>query len=254
MGMEIMMKMRDMMLCGLVLLGATTQVRAATEAKATPSTLPLIDDFSTGPVTINLNGAGQTADLVKTVSTSGARIVGGKRQTSFELPVSGNPFRLNAQLQIKGATASAPAALTTAGGFQMSSRIDIVYGNYVDRPLNVDLRSYDRFRVHFLALDGDQDLVLQTFAAAGDGEWGCSLSSSPYYPVVVDFPFANSPGAALFPVTEIALISQGGAYGYEAGISYIEVVPAGTPQADITCPAITDAIRKRLRPWIATRG
>jgi hypothetical protein len=235
-------------LCGLLLLAGATQGRAAA-----PPTLPLIDDFSTGPVSINLNGAGQTADLVKTVSSSGARIVGGERQTIFQLSASGNPFRLNAQLQIKAKTSSAPAGLTTAGGFQMSSRIDINYGNYVLKPLNVDLRPYDRFRVHFLALDGDQDIVIQTFPSvepSGEGQWGCSLPSSPYHPVVVDLPFANSPGAVLYPVSQISIISQGGAYGYEVGISYIELVKKGTPKADITCPAITSAIKARLRPWV----
>jgi hypothetical protein len=72
--------------------------------------------------------------------------------------------------------------------------------------------------------------------------------------VVVDLPFANSPGAVLFPVSQISVISQGGAYGYEAGISYIEVVKAGTPPADITCPAISPAIRNRLSQWVAPRG
>jgi hypothetical protein len=245
-----MRKFRRAVLCGLGLIGATAGARAAT------TTLPLIDDFSTGPVSINLNGAGQTADLVKTVSVTGAHILGGARLVSFELPVTGNPFRLNAQLQIKGKTASAPAALTTAAGFQMSSRIDMAYGNYVNKPLKVDLRPYDRFRVHFLALDGDQDIVLQTFPAgtpAGEGEWGCSLASSPYHPVVVDLPFANSPGAVFASISEIAVISQGGAYGYETGISSIEVVKKGTPPADITCPAITETIKSRLRPWVATR-
>jgi hypothetical protein len=245
-----MRRIRDVLLCGVVLLGVTTEARAAAP------TLPLIDDFTTGPVSINLNGSGQTADLVKTVSASGAHIVGGARQISFELPLTGNPFRFNAQLQIKGKTSSAPAGLTTTGGFQMSSRIDMEYGNYVDKPLNIDLRPYDRFRIHFLALEGDQDLVIQTFPAgtpAGEGEWGCSLASSPYHAVVVDLPFANSAGAVLYPVSEIAVISQGGAYGYEVGISYIEVVKKGTPKADITCPAITPAIKARLRPWVATR-
>ena len=46
------------------------------------------------------------------------------------------------------------------------------------------------------------------------------------------------------------IISQGGAYGYEVGISYIELVKKGTPKADITCPAITSAIKARLRPWV----
>ncbi len=245
-----MKSFREFLLCGALLLGAAVQARAAT------STLPLIDDFTTGPVTIEFNGAKQSTDFVKTVYASGAHIVGGKRQTSFEVPLAGNPFRLNAQLQIKGKTASAPAALTTVNGFQMSTRIDISYGNYVLKPLNVDLTPYDRFRVHFLALDGDQDLVMQTFPSvtpAGEGEWGCSLPSSPYYPVVVDLPFANSPGAALSSVSEIGVVSQGGAYGYEVGISYIEVVKAGTPPADITCPAITAAIKSRLGQWVATR-
>jgi hypothetical protein len=246
-----MLRICDAMLCGVLLLGVTTGARAAA-----PPTLPLIDDFTTGPVSINLNGSGQTADLVKTVSASGAHILGGQRQISFELPLTGNPFRFNAQLQIKAKTSSAPAGLTTAGGFQMSSRIDMEYGNYVNKPLNIDLRPYDRFRVHFLALEGDQDLVMQTFPSvtpAGEGEWGCSLVSSPYHAVVVDLPFANSPGAVLSSVSEIAVISQGGAYGYETGISYIEVVKKGTPPAAVTCPAITPAIKARLRPWVMTR-
>jgi hypothetical protein len=234
-----MISIRKMFVFGLMMSGAATAVQAST-------TLPIIDDFSTGPVTITFNGATQTTDLVKTVTEKGSTILRGERQTSFELSLAGNPFLLDAEFKINGATATAPAALTTAAGFQMSSRIDINYGNYVNKPLNVNLTPYDRFRVHFLALDGDQDIVIQTFAPGGDGQWGCSLAASPYHPVVVDMPFVNSPGASFSGISQISVISQGGAYGYETGIGLIEVVKKGTPNGDVTCAPISNAIVSRL--------
>ena len=229
-------------------LGLAAGVSLLAGPLATASTLPTIDDFMTGPVTILLNGATQTGDLVKVTTQRGTHILGGTRLTILSLSLAGNPFHLNAELKIQPATASAPAALTMSQGFQQSGRLDMDYGNSVNKPLNVDFTQYDRFRVHFLALEGDQDIVLETFSAKGNGEWGCSLASSPYHPVVVDMPFANSPGADLSKVTELGVISQGGAYGYNTGISLIEVVKAGTPPADVTCPQIQETQRAAQGP------
>jgi hypothetical protein len=229
-------------------LGLAAGVSLLAGPLASASTLPTIDNFTAGKTVLVLNGTTQTSDFEKTFQGKGKGILGGIRQTNFLVPLAGNPFHLNAQLDIAHATATAPAAMTISSGFGMSVRGELSWGNSVTSPLNVSLSAYDRFRVHFLALDGDQNIVMETFSAAGDGEWGCALASSPYRPVVVDMPFANAPGADLSKVTEIGLVSQGGAYGYDTAITLIEVVKAGTPPADVTCPPITNAVgaqRKR---------
>lgn len=141
----------------------------------------LIDDFSTGPVRIDL------ASGTRTTVQSGS-MAGGSRLTSFTIPV--NPFRQSNSFRIRG------GYLVNSMGFGTGFLTGVVYGK--DNPLNLNLLSdacgdipCGRFRVHFKG----NDLSLNTNIKLGSN--GAFVGQAGYNipqrlgPFVWDFPFAD---------------------------------------------------------------
>jgi hypothetical protein len=209
---------------------------------ALAQTLPLIDDFTTGPMSIVFNGAKQTGNLIKQTSQHGSHILGGKRVTQLAMQLAGNPYLQSADLQVNTGNAdqSLPAALVNSSGYVASTDTIWWYGEFEDvgKPLNVDLTPYDRIRVTFASISGGINFDIEAWSA-NDKEtvFNCGMMNSEST-LVVDFPLANGLGNAdLANVTGLLFeTEEGGVYaGYNYGISSIQMVTPGTPPGDITC-------------------
>jgi hypothetical protein len=237
-------------------LGALLGLCAAGAARAQSLT---IDDFATGPVAIAVTGAKQTTDFVKLTTQKGSGIVGGVRATQLAVPLAGNIFGQNAFLQIKPATAVAPAGLFFGGGFQVDNRLDMSYG-YSENPKkllhNVNLTPYDRIRLTFSGVNGTVDFVFEIWSNIGGtftGEdWNCDLAPStqsnwPATEFTVDLPFNEVSGPVDFTDVKslyVVLESAGqGGQGY--GLEKIEAVSGGT--ADMVCSGLSGARHGKVR-------
>jgi hypothetical protein len=225
----------------LARIGAVT-AGLACGGQALAQTLPLVDDFTPGPMSIVFNGAKQTGDLIKQTSQNGSHILGGKRFTQLELQLGGNPYLQSADLQVKTGNANLPlpAALVSSSGYAAASNPIWWYGEFGDvgKPLDVDLTPYDRIRVTFASISGGINFDIEAWSA-NDKEtiFNCGMMNSETT-LVVDFPLANGLGNAnLADVTGLLFETEEGGVsaGYNYGISSIQMVAPGTPPGDITC-------------------
>jgi hypothetical protein len=203
-----------------------------------------IDDFTTGPVSIQFVGAKQTGDLSKVTRQKGNGILGGVRVTEYAMSLKGNVFAQNAGLTIRPATQVAPAGLVVGSGFQSDTRVDMSYG-YSTKHLNVDLTPYDRLRVTFSGLNGALDFDFEIWSTIGGtftgADWNCDLeqpngqSDWPATEFTVDLPLADVSGPVDFQhVQAFYLVAQSaGQGGQDFGIEKIEAVSGG--EADVTC-------------------
>jgi len=225
-----------------VLLAAAVSAFGAHGAWA--QALPMIDNFSTGPVDATLNGAHQTATLDFSGAQTGTKILGGQRVTGLELLQSANPFFENASVRIEKTTPTVTGGLVVSQGFQADAVASVDYGllnGDVGTSLNANLSVYNRFRVSFLALDGGVLMDILAYSGTVNSEWGCNVPAS-IKPISVDFPLANAYGTANLSDVSALIFefqSSGGAFGNSFGISKIAMVSAGAPAGDVTCPAIT---------------
>jgi len=210
-----------------------------------------IDDFTAGPATVSIAGAKQTAEITKQVKQSGAHahILGGGRLTSLELLLGNNVFLQNADITIAEAHGTAPAAVVFGQGFGVDALFGLNYGSARgpgSASFHANFTGYDRFRVHFIGISAGIDMNILAYTGAAYTQWGCNIPGL-LVPTVVDFPFVNgSPGLAgsggganLAALDGLLFESENESVQASAlGISLIEIVPAGTPAGDITCPPI----------------
>ncbi len=224
------------------LLSAAIVLGAAGAARAQTLT---IDDFTTGPVSIELNGSRQVNNLEKVTHQRGSGILGGKRLTSMQMQQDDNLWLQNSDLQVKPATANTPAALVFSEGYQVDSVATISwgYGSTPEHQLkpHVNLTPYDRIRATFQSVNGYVDYIFAAYNAdtTKADEWACNVPPSAN-PITVDMPFANGVGnldfsdvAALF--AEFESVYQG---GQDFAITSLQFMPPGTPPADVTCAPI----------------
>jgi hypothetical protein len=237
------------------LLGAAIVLGAASAAHAQTLT---IDDFTTGPTSIELNGSHQAKDLFKLTHQEGSGILGGKRLTSLFMQQVDNLWLQNSNLQVKQATANTPAAFVFSEGYGVDSigSMNWGYGSTPKHQLkpHVDLTPYDRIRATFQSVNGDVDYIFEAFNADTNNadEWACDVPPSAN-PITVDMPFANGNGnldfsnvAALY--AEFESINQG---GQDFAITSLQFMPPGTPPADVTCPPV--GANRREPPKLAPR-
>jgi hypothetical protein len=241
---------RNTLLCSLLLACAATAARAQSLT---------IDDFTTGPVSIQFAGAKQTTDIDKVTSQKGSGIIGGLRSTILSLQLDNNPYLQNAGMQIRPATATAPAALVFGEGFDVDARIDMTYGYNISpkKQLKLDLTPYDRFRATFAGFNGFDDFVTQAYSGTDLGavsEWACDVPAT-VATFTVDMPFANAVGNAdLSKVTALAYVFQSsGQGGQDFGLTKLEAVTADTPPGDVTYAPMGMARAAPNRPGIAAR-
>jgi hypothetical protein len=239
-------------LANLVIVGGAMLI-AAGAAQAQSLT---IDDFTTGPVSIQFVGAKQTGDMSKVTRQKGSGILGGLRVTQYAMPLAANVFQQNAGLTIKPATQAAPAGLFVGSGFQADTRVDMSYG-YSTKHLNVDLTPYDRLRLTFSGQNGQTDFefeVWSTIAGVFTGaSWNCDLqqpngqSNWPNTEFTVDLKLADISGPVNLPAVQAFYLvaESAGQGGQDFGIEKIEAVSGG--QADITCTG-NGAIRAKRNP------
>jgi len=192
----------------------------------------VLDDFSTGPHRARLS-SGQDLDI-----QSGS-MIGGERVTVFEVCQSSpcgaeNPFDQDATAQIRPGS---PSALIYSAGYKLGPRLDVQYGTFT--PLQLNLDSYDRFRINFDGSDLVVNFNIVVFTPSGWRQTGCNLSASTN-PVSIDFPFADftGPGNPDFSdVMAIDFIFQtGSAIGAnDFAVTSLEAIPTGAPSAEVIC-------------------
>jgi hypothetical protein len=239
-----------------MLLGAASAAMLLGAAGAARAQSLTIDDFTTGPTSIELNGSRQSNDLEKVTHQRGSGILGGKRLTSLLMQQVDNLWLQNANVQVKPANANTPAAFVFSEGYQVDS-IGAMSWGYSSDPKHqlkphVDLTPYDRIRASFLSVNGNVDYVFDAFNADTNNfdEWACDVPAS-QVPITVDMPFANGEGtldfsnvAALY--AEFESFNQG---GQDFAITSLQFMPAGTPPADVTCPPVGP--KRRTPPRLA---
>jgi len=220
--------------------------------QAAAQTLPIIDDFTTGPMSSQFNGAKQTGNLFKSATQRGSHILGGTRTTFFFLNQAANPYRQDANIQVTPGNANAPASFLLSSGYYADAVPYLVYG-IVDgigaKPLHVDLTQYDRIRVTFGPVSGGIQSDIEIWAGTAESILGCGVLQSET-PQTVDYPLANFSGDAnLAAVTGILFeTEEGGVYGgYNYGVTSIAMVAPGAPAGDVTCTAAPPA-RSAARP------
>jgi hypothetical protein len=202
-----------------------------------------IDDFTTGPTALTIDGAQQTANIVDQRARTGAHahLIGGVRLSSLDLTLVDNVYRQNAQMTIAPARGGALASAVFGQGFATDAVFGMNYGTAAGptgKSLHANFSGYDRFRVHFIGVSGGIDMTILAYTGTGYTEWGCNIPGV-LVPTVVDYPFANGSGSGANLAALDGLVFQSenaSAQASTLGISRIEVVPAGTPAADITCP------------------
>ena len=231
------------------LFAAATTLCAAGAAHAQSLT---IDDFTTGPVSIQFNGVKQKGDLSKNTAQRGSGILGGARQTQLVLDLNDNAWLQNAGVQIKPATGTTPAALVFGESYQVDAVPAVLYGYYQDPKKQIkdlDMTQYDRIRATFIGLNGDIDYVFQAFSGdfTTNEEWACDVPTSRFQ-IVVDMPIANGEGDVDFAHVRAlsAEMESSGQGGQDFALAKLELVPASTPPGDITCPPVGDARHKPL--------
>jgi hypothetical protein len=113
------------------------------------------------------------------------------------------------------------------------------YGN-LPNPLHADFTPYDRFRVHFVGINGTLNFNILAFTSTSWLQFGCNLAPT-FVPTTVDLPFANGvgPGVTWSSIDTMDFIFQSsGEGGQDFAISLLELVPAGTAPGDVTCGPI----------------
>jgi hypothetical protein len=214
-------------------------------SQAHAQTLPVVDDFTTGPVLININGQAQTKNLLKKTTQTGAHILGGTRTLWENLHLSDNPFKQNLTVQIAPATSTAPAAFIYSEGYGADSVPQLFYGRADGvgaASLNADLTPYVSLRVTFLGIQSAVQFDWETWSGSNSTLYGCGLLET-FTGETVDFPLANGQvntgtGANLAAVDGLFFESQDGSVaGGGYAISQIAFVTASAPPADYVCPA-----------------
>ncbi len=181
----------------------------------------LIDDFSTGPVRIDLSRAGTASSTVQS-----GTMIGGSRTTW--LGIVANPFLVKNMAKIQ------PGYFVNSTGFKTGFRTELVYGK--GNPLNLNLLSAcgeipcGRIRVHFAGNDLSLNFNIQ-IATVGGSYSQAGYNVPPHLgPFVLDFPPFSEwlvGGAALDDIDSIVLIFQSDSPigGNDFAITKIEVVP-----------------------------
>ncbi len=218
--------------------------------------LPLVDDFTTGPVLKNLNGEKQTKDLLVKATQRGAHILGGTRTVWDYLYLAANPFRQNVSVQIAPASQSAPAALIYSEGYGADSNPQLFYGiadGVGTSSLHADLTPYVSMRVTFQGIQSGVQFDWETWSGSNSTLYGCGLLES-FEPVTVDFPFTigevnTGTGANLAAVDGLFFESEdNGIVGGGWAISQIAFVTANAPPANYVCPAPQAPRHRRIVP------
>jgi hypothetical protein len=198
-----------------------------------------LDNFATGPEMIGPLKTGS-----KTVTQSGAGIVGGSRTVTLTVAagsVDGENFQQGVTAQVRPSKQSGvPSALIWTPGYNVFSRIDLEYG--LSTPLNLNLSSYDRLRVTFDGLSNGLNFNIEVWNGGySTGDLGCNLSGG-YSPsqFTVDFPLADFSSANGGPdwsdISIIDVIFQvADLYPPEMAVTEVSAVPASTPPGSLVC-------------------
>ena len=195
----------------------------------------VLDDFSTGPYSVRQSSGQDT-------NTQTGTMVGGERETVFFVCPPGpcgasNPFDQEAGFQIRPGS---PSALIYSAGYKTGPRVDVQYGT--NTPLQLNLGSYDRFRVNFDGTDLFVNFNILVFTPSGWLQSGCNLAASTNS-VSIDFPFADFLGPGTLDFTNINAIDfifqTSSAIGAnDFAVTSFEAIPNAAPAAQITCHGI----------------
>ncbi len=149
----------------------------------------VIDDFSSGPLTITLPTGGVTSRQINQPATT---VVGNFRTTFLVIP--SDPYNQQAVLHIPGSVGGGP--LTFSSGVRTFHGLQLIYGLDVRgqlqaAPMSLNLGGYDRFRIYFDALDTVLNFVILVQSlGGGTSEAAQNLNPIPL-PNYVDFLFSS---------------------------------------------------------------
>lgn len=159
----------------------------------------VLDDFSTGA------GKVEATSGEHTVNQTGADIIGGTRSiTILYGKKDKSAFGQESVLQVRpGTSENAPSALIWSNGFDATPLAYVGYpSDDTDTPLNLNVTSYDRFRLSFEGLSTGVEFLFEVWYGGSFQYYGplsCPLTASSS-PFTVDLPFsAFTPGLA--PIT-----------------------------------------------------
>jgi hypothetical protein len=171
----------------------------------------VIDDFTTGPVQMDLRVSGAGTDT----NTQTGSMIGGLRHINFF--TSANPFLQQGEVKVENG-----GPLTVSNGVREFFRTELFWG--IDAKNNIVPLGYrpsgcDRFRVTFDSNSAVVNFNVQAYTPVAGFQDGINLSPSPStIPFCVDFPFSsfvsNTPGAkpdfAAQGITYMDMILQSG--------------------------------------------
>ena len=157
----------------------------------------VLDDFSTGA------GKLEATSGEHTLNQTGADIIGGTRSiTILYGKKDKSAFGQESVFQVRPSTSeNAPSALIWSNGFDATPEFVVEYPSN-DTPLNLNVTSYDRFRLSFEGLSTGVELLFEVWYGGSFQYFGplsCPLTAS-NSSFTVDLPFsAFTPG--LVPIT-----------------------------------------------------
>jgi len=183
-------------------LSAEISVISDCSRQGAPAAFAVIDDFTAGPGTATVPSTG-TAPL--TGSGPSSSIAGGVRRAVLNVVV--NPFGRPAGLDIR------EGHLVVDTGIRTHHSLTLLYGWNADRSpadLNLDLRAFDRLRLHFDAVDRDTAGAVVVWT--GGGIVSVPLGAPAGEDFCMDLPFADFAGdpADWSDVQHIAIVIQSG--------------------------------------------
>jgi hypothetical protein len=161
--------------------GPWMEGRAAAQCRA-------IDDFSVGGYgsTLSTPNARTTNGSDKFRFQTGTTILGARRDVEFA--IAGNPFGLTGELSIAGIG----GGLVIGSGTRQFFRLDVLYGDALNAPLDYHPTGCDRFRVTFDSSSQQAlNLTIEVYQPGGPNySDGINLfPTAAGQPFCVDFPF-----------------------------------------------------------------
>jgi hypothetical protein len=217
------MKAKKFMLSAVVFLLLAVYRPAMTQAQLT------IDDFTVGPHNVTFFSG---IDENFQPSDGSPSLLSPGRLTRFIVDPAGNPLNQPATLDIGG------GFFIVDTGARVFHRLEVFYGideNLNPVPLNLNLSSFSKFRVHFDTLDQTLNFNLQVLAGNNPELTQCGVNQDGNpsgIPFFVEFDFAcfvpsMGPPLDFSDIDFIDLIFQTGNVigGHDYAITLVEAVP-----------------------------
>jgi hypothetical protein len=195
----------------------------------------VFDSFSEGA------GSLSVVTGTKSVTQTGAGIVGGNRTIQLAYPSGDNLYGQPVEVKVQPQSGGGPAsALVSSVGYQAYGRLTVEYGQTAALGLNLTSPvAYNHLRLNFAALSGPLNLNVDAFSGVNNEGEACGIFlPASLTPFTVDFPFVNYPDPSWFSNVEtLVIIFQGGQVygGPNLAITEFSAGTSTDPKATFTC-------------------